>query len=314
MLRFQWWNGFLGPLETLPQMPLKSMTGFARRDGTEGQTAWHWEVRSVNSRGMDLRLRLPPGFDTLEPAVREAVGKRVTRGSVAVNLRADRRCDDVTVRLNEAVLAEAIKAAERIRQLTGGEPARPEGLLALKGVFEVVETAEDEAATARLHTAMLTSLSEALDGLVAARVSEGARLRSALEAQVSEIERLTRLIAAAPGRTPDAIRARIAELVSRLVEGSNGLDPARLHQEAVLVATRSDVEEELQRLYAHIASARELLAEDNAIGRKLDFLAQEFNREANTLTSKAGDPEISRHGLALKAVIDQWREQVQNIE
>ena len=187
-------------------------------------------------------------------------------------------------------------------------------MLALKGVLEVIENPEDEAETARLHEAMLKSFGEALEGMIAGREAEGQRLKSLLEAQVDEIDRLACLVEAAPGRRPEAIKARIKDLVTKLIDSANTFDPARLHLEAVLIATRSDVEEELKRLHAHIAAARDLLAEDQAIGRKLDFLAQEFNREANTLTSKAGDAEISRYGLALKVVIDQLREQVQNIE
>jgi uncharacterized protein (TIGR00255 family) len=290
------------------------MTGFARHDGTAGAAAWHWEVRSVNNRGLDLRLRLPPGYDTLEPLVREMVAKRVTRGSVIVNLRAERQAGEAQVRLNETALNQAIKAAERVRGIVGGEPPRAEGLLALKGVLEVIEEPEDEAETAKLHDLMLKGFAVALDGMVAAREAEGRRLKSVLEAQVAEIERLVQLVEASPGRRPEAIKARLADLVARLTDSAVGLDPQRLHQEAVLVATRADVEEELKRLHAHIGAARDLLAEDGAIGRKLDFLAQEFNREANTLTSKAGDADISRHGLSLKAVIDQLREQVQNIE
>lgn len=295
-------------------MPMKSMTGFARRDGALDGATWHWEIRSVNNRGLDLRLRLAPGYEALEPAVREGIARRVTRGSVAVNLRADRQAGETRVRLNETALAGALAAAERIRQITGGEPPRAEGLLALKGVLEVIENPEDEAETARLHGAMLKSFAEALESMVAAREAEGRRLAAVFEVQINDIARLTGLVERAPGRRPEAIQARLTELVGKLTHSGNGLDPARLHQEAVLIATRADVEEELKRLAAHVAAARDLLADDQAIGRKLDFLAQEFNREANTLTSKAGDAEVSRHGLALKIVIDQLREQVQNIE
>ncbi len=238
-------------------MAIKSMTGFARRDGSLNGATWHWEVRSVNNRSLDLRLRLPPGYETLEPAVRDATAKRITRGSVSINLRAERETGEAQVRLNETALAAAIKATERIRQITGGEPPRAEGLLALKGVLELIENPEDEAETARLHEAMLKSFTEALDGMVAAREAEGRRLKTVLDAQVDEIDRLTRLVEAAPGRRPEAIKARIKELVSKLLDSANSFDPARLHQEAVLIATRSDVEEELKRLAcAHRRCAR----------------------------------------------------------
>ena len=295
-------------------MTIKSMTGFARRDGAFGRATWHWEVRSVNGRGLDLRLRLPPGFEALEPSVREGVAKRIVRGSVTVNLRAERETGEAEVRLNETALAQAIKATERIRQLIGSPPPSAEGLLALKGVLEVVEQPEDERETAALHEAMLKGLVETLDGVVAAREAEGRRLAAVLEAQIADIARLVAQVEASPGRRSEAIKARLKDLIGKLLETSNGLDPARLHQEAVLIATRNDVEEELQRLKAHVSAAREILAEQNSVGRKLDFLAQEFNREANPLTSKAADSETSRLGLALKVVIDQMREQVQNIE
>jgi uncharacterized protein (TIGR00255 family) len=161
---------------------------------------------------------------------------------------------------------------------------------------------------------MLASLTTVLDGVITARSAEGRRLGAVLEAQLAEIARLVGLIEASPARTPAAIKERLKEQVARLLETGQGLDPARLHQEAVLLATRADVEEELKRLKAHIEAVRELMSDPGAVGRKLDFLAQEFNREANTLTSKAADAEIARLGLALKVVIDQMREQVQNVE
>jgi uncharacterized protein (TIGR00255 family) len=295
-------------------MTLKSMTGFARDDGTSGFAVWHWEVRSVNGRGLDVRLRLPTGYEALEPKVREIVAQRLTRGSVSVSLHANRQASQAEVRLNEDALRQVIKAAQRIRDLTGGEAPRAEGLLALKGVLEVVEEEDDAAVVEATHTLMLQGLTTAVEGLVEARTSEGGRLASVIGAQIAEIERLVDVVERSPLRTPAAIGQRLKDLVGRLVETDNGLDPQRLHQEAVLLATRADVEEELRRLRVHIAAARDLLAEPGAVGRKLDFLAQEFNREANTLCSKANDTDISKAGLALKVVIDQMREQVQNIE
>ena len=295
-------------------MTLKSMTGFARRDGTSGAAAWHWEVRSVNGRGLDVRLRFPPGYEALEPKVRETAGKELTRGSVSVSLSVGRQTAQSEVRLNEVALAQVIKAAERIRELTGGEAPRPEGLLSLKGVLEVADESDTPESVEAAHAAMLASFGEALAGLVAARSAEGARLAVVIADQLVEIERLVTAVEVSPARTPEAITKRLKELVGRLLEADNGFDPARLHQEAVLLATRADVEEELRRLRMHIAAARDLLAEPGAVGRKFDFLAQEFNREANTLCSKANDPDITRAGLALKVVIDQMREQVQNLE
>lgn len=295
-------------------MTLQSMTGFARADGTLGGTVWHWELKSVNNRGLDVRLKLPAGFDALEPKVREGLSKRFSRGSIAVNLAVSRETGMAEIRINKDALAHVMRAAENIRQATGGAPPSPEGLLALKGVLEVVDTTEDESQTAALHAAMTQSLETALDALATARRAEGQRLKTVLEAQVGEIARLVTAVESAPGRTPDAIKARLTEQVARLMETGKAFDPLRLHQEAVMIATRADVEEEVKRLHAHLEAARQLLAEPGAVGRKLDFLAQEFFREANTLTSKAADADIAKAGLSLKIVVDQMREQVQNIE
>lgn len=295
-------------------MTLKSMTGFARRDGSAGTATWAWEIRSVNGRGLDVRLRMPPGYEALEPKVREAVAKQLTRGSVSVNLTVSRQSALSEIKLNEAALAQVIKAAERVRQLTGGEPARTEALLGLKGVLEISDETDTPDVLEATHAAMMKSFTDALAGVASARATEGERLAVIIAGQIAEIERLTAFVEGSPARTPDAIAKRLKDLVGRLMEADNGFDPARLHQEAVLIATRADVEEELRRLHVHIAAARDLMVEPGAVGRKFDFLAQEFNREANTLCSKANDTEITKAGMALKVVIDQMREQVQNLE
>lgn len=293
-------------------MTLNSMTGFARAEGAVAGVRWFWEVKSVNGRGLDVRIRLPQGHDQLEPKVREAAAKRFVRGSLTINLNAQRDTAAVEVRVNEAALAQVLRAVEEVRRLTGAPPPSADGLLALRGVLEVSET--DGSLDQSMAAAMLSSLDQALDALLGSRADEGRRLTSVLSALIDEIERLTRFVQASPSRTANAIQTRLRDQVARLTDASPALDPARLHQEAILLATRSDVEEELQRLSAHVESARILLSERMPAGRKLDFLAQEFNREANTLTSKAIDMDVSRAGLALKTVIDQMREQVQNIE
>ena len=295
-------------------MTVKSMTGFARADASLGAVTWHWEVRSVNGRGLDVRVRLPAGYEGLEPAVRESVAKHLVRGNVSVTLSADRREGGQEIRLNEEALAEVVKAADRIRELTGCALPRADGLIGIKGVLEVSEKEEETEETTARFQAMLDHLNEVLAALVSARSAEGQRLEKVLDAHLVEIERLVKLIESSPARTPAAVETRLKEQVARLVETGNGLDEDRLHQEAVLLATRADVEEELKRLTAHIGAARELLRDNGAVGRKFDFLAQEFNREANTVCSKANVVEITRAGLALKTVIDQMREQVQNIE
>lgn len=296
-------------------MTIKSMTGFARAEGAHDDATWHWEVRSVNGRGLDLRLRLPSGLEHLEPRVREAVGRHIARGSINLTLASERSASNAEIKLNEHALAQIMQVAGRIRALTDAAPPRIDGLISIKGVLDIIEPEDDPDRVTARADAMLRSLDESLRALVGARAAEGARLAAALDAHLAEIERLVAVVRASPARTPEAIAARLQEQVRRLLDAGNGaFDPARLHQEAVLLATRADVEEELQRLTSHIGAARELLAADGAVGRKFDFLAQEFNREANTLCSKANDLEITRAGLALKTVIDQLREQVQNIE
>ncbi len=291
------------------------MTGFARQDGSGEGLAWAWEARSVNGRGLDIRLRLPPGFDAIDAAVRETVTKRISRGNVTINLTTERQNGTGTVRLNEGVLQDILKASDRVAEMSGG--ARPDtaALLTMKGVLEIGDNGLDDPEQRAVRERLLIkSFEETADKLVASRRSEGARLGQIISAQLVEIERMTGEVRASPSRTPETIRLRMQDLVSRLLEASGTFDKDRLHQEAVLAATRADVEEELARLTAHVAAAREILDEKSAVGRKLDFLAQEFNREANTLCSKANAVDVTRIGLGLKSVIDQLREQVQNVE
>jgi uncharacterized protein (TIGR00255 family) len=295
-------------------MSIKSMTGFARADGANGLLSWHWEVRSVNGRGLDLRLRLPPGYEALEVRVREAVAKRISRGSLTANLNVKRSEGATQIRLNEAALRQVLAAVDNLRAMTDVAAPSAEALLGIKGVLEVVEPEESEAETQARNEAMLASLGQALDAMVRSRQAEGGRLQAIVLQQLEAIERLVATVEASPSRSPEVIRQRLREQVGRLIETGVGLDEARLYQEAAMLATRADVEEELKRLTAHIAGARELVVSREPAGRRLDFLAQEFNREANTLCSKAADPETTRAGLELKAVIDQMREQVQNIE
>jgi uncharacterized protein (TIGR00255 family) len=294
-------------------MPLTSMTGFARSDGANATAAWHWEVRSVNARGLDVRLRLPPGIDWLEPQVRETIAGRFVRGNISVALTLA-ATSAVELRLNEQALAQVVAAARRVQELTGGEPPRVEGLLAIRGVLESVEPDASDEARATRGRELLASLRQALDGVAQARAAEGGRLTDVIASLIDQVAMLTAEIAASPSRSLDAMRRRIGEQVARILEAGTQLDPGRLHQEAVLAATRADIEEELKRLASHITAARELIAAREPSGRRFDFLAQEFHREANTLCSKSVDPEVTRRGLSLKVLIDQLREQVQNIE
>jgi uncharacterized protein (TIGR00255 family) len=268
----------------------------------------------VNGRGLDIRLRLTPGFEALEPRIREAVAKRVSRGSLSVNLSVKRAHGQTEIRLNEVALKQVLAAVERLRATVPVGAPSAEALLNVRGVLELVEPEESEAEAAQRTEAMLENLGSALDGMVRARADEGSHLTAIVVRQLAEIERLVAVIERSPSRAPAAIRQRLREQVAKLLEAGATLDETRLYQEAALLAARADVEEELKRLTAHVAAARALLDSRDPAGRRLDFLAQEFNREANTLCSKACDAEITRTGLELKAVIDQMREQVQNIE
>jgi uncharacterized protein (TIGR00255 family) len=295
-------------------MTLKSMTGFARADVTHGDTAWHWEVRSVNGRNLDLRLRLPSGFDALEIKARGLAQEKLARGNCTISLWVKRESGQTEIKLNETALRQAQAVAERAQDLTGLKPARLDTLLGMRGVVETVEGEESEEAQAALMHALIASLAVALDQLVSARAREGERLQTVIEKQLAVIGTLVERAANASARQPEAIVQRLGEQIARLTEPGSTLDPDRLHQEALLLAAKADIQEELDRLRAHVAAANELIDSSQPSGRKFEFLAQEFNREANTICSKASDIEISRAGLELKTVIDQLREQVQNIE
>ncbi len=295
-------------------MALKSMTGFARSDGLHGETKWFWELRSVNGRSLDLRLRLPAGLERLEAAVRTKCQEHLTRGNCTITLGVKREAGQMEIRLNQTVLEQALAVADRAKVVSGLKPARLDTLLSMRGVVEVAEAEESEAERDALSNALLAGLDAALGELVAARASEGRRLQEFIEKQLTSIAALVSEARTAMSRQPEMFARRLREQLDRLDEAGAGLEPERLHQEALLLAAKADIQEELDRLLAHVAAAKELIASDRPAGRKLEFLAQEFNREANTTCSKAADIEISRIGLELKSVIDQLREQVQNIE
>jgi uncharacterized protein (TIGR00255 family) len=295
-------------------MTLKSMTGFARTDGVHGDTSWFWEARSVNGRSLDLRLRLPSGLERLEAGTRSLCQEKLARGNCAVSLAVKRETGMMEIRLNEAALAQALAVAERARGLTDLKAARLDTLLGMRGVVETAEPEESEEEQAALGHALLAGLAAALDQLVRVRAAEGERLQCVIEKQLGTIEELVKRATATVARQPEMLASRLKEQIARLSETGASLEPERLHQEALLLAAKADIQEELDRLRAHVAAANELIASGEPAGRKLEFLAQEFNREANTICSKASDIEISRTGLELKSVIDQLREQVQNIE
>ncbi len=290
---------------------IASMTGFARSAGTTGAVQWLWEIRTVNGRGLDIRVRVPNGFDAAGEAARAALSKALARGQCQLNLTLTRPEASARVRIDESLLASLAAAVARVPRPAGVGPATLDGLLGVRGVVETESEAGADPET--LNRDLVAGIDGLVADLVTARRAEGARLQAIVSGQIEDIARLTQAAQDCPARRPEAVRARLAESVAALV-GAGGLAPDRLHQEAVLLAAKADVREELDRLRAHLDAVGELLIEGGAIGRRLDFLAQELGREANTLCAKAGDITLSRIGLDLKAVVEQFREQVQNVE
>jgi uncharacterized protein (TIGR00255 family) len=295
-------------------MTLVSMTGFAESHGAKESLRWRWEVKSVNGRGLELRLRTPPGLDGIEPAARLLANERFRRGNLQATLTIEPLEGARALRVDPAALAAAVRIAREIAGETGLAPARVDGLLALKGVIVQDDALPADAALrAAREAAILESLAIAFDALKRARRNEGGKLGHVLGGQIDEIDRLTKEAAQLAAGQPAVLRDKLAAQVKELLAGAS-LPEERLAQEVALLATRADVREELDRLGAHVSEARTLLASGEAIGRKLDFLSQEFNREANTLCSKSADVALTRVGLALKHSIDQFREQAQNVE
>jgi uncharacterized protein (TIGR00255 family) len=296
-------------------MNLQSMTGFSRVAAEHDGAAIAWELKSVNGKTIEARLRLQQGFERLEPLVRQLVQKRFSRGNIQASLTVGRAAGTLAQPvINEAFLKDLAGLAKRLEEQFGVAPASADGLLALRGVLDIPEVAETEEARASVDAAVLGVLDLALAGLEQARLAEGAALGTVLSAHIDTIEVLVLRAEADPSRDPAAIRARMAEQVALLMDASANLDESRLHQEAAFLATKADIREEIDRLKTHVASGRALLDGGGAVGRKLDFLAQEFNRESNTLCSKSNAATVTAIGLELKAVVDQFREQVQNLE
>lgn len=295
-------------------MALSSMTGFARSHGTSGPYAFEWELKSVNAKGFDFRMRLPPGWDDVETAARKRATELLSRGTVYANLTVKRTGAASIVRINEDVLASILKVAAEISARTDAVAPSVDGLLGIKGVIEVVEPESDEAEMQAARAAVSASFEQALQSLIDMRKREGVALGQILGQRMDEMVRLAKQAEDAPGRKPEAIRARLSEQIAALLETSDRFDADRLSQEAVMIAAKADIREELDRIAAHIAQTRELLGKGGAVGRRLDFLAQEFNREVNTTCSKSNDIELTNTGLEMKTVVEQFREQVQNLE
>jgi uncharacterized protein (TIGR00255 family) len=292
---------------------INSMTGFAAVSGDAPGGRWSWEIKTVNARGLDLRLRVPHGFDAVEIEARRLLAVRLTRGACHATLIVARDAAPVRVRVNTEVLAALIRGLDSIKIPPTIRPASLDGLLAARGVVDYLDAPLDEADSTALRSACLAGLGEALDALSVMRADEGQALRGVLGERMSAIAGLVKAADEAPQRQAAAIREKLAASIAMLSERFS-LDPNRLHQEALILAAKADVREELDRLVAHVAAARALLEAGGAVGRRLDFLAQELGREANTFCAKVNDAALTAIGLELRVEIEQFREQVQNIE
>lgn len=291
-------------------MTLSSMTGFAQEDGADDRVQWRWEARSVNGKGLDLRLRLPRGWERLDPLVRVAVQDRLKRGTISVSLDIRPIAGRSAVRINQPLLDDLIARCE-----TFGDTPRLEALFAVHGVVESMdEDTSDLAENEDRIAAVTEGLEDVIARLAAARAEEGGRIAGVLRDHLGEIEALVEEAGQCGEASAEAIRDRLAAQLAELLRENSAPPPERLAQEVAVLAVKADVREELDRLRAHIGAARDLLREGVAIGRRLDFLCQEFNREANTLAAKASVLTLTRIGLNLKTVIDRLREQAQNLE
>jgi len=293
---------------------LSSMTGFARAAGSRGVWRWSVELKCVNAKGLDVRLRVPPVLDRIEAEARQRLSRALARGTCFATIDVKREGATMRARIDGALLEDIAAQARAAADKYGLAPPSLDGLLAVRGVVETIDGADDEVEIAAVAAAALSTLDIAIAALIAARRAEGAALEAVLEARLDEIAALTRAADENPARKPEAVRARLAAGVAQLLGSSRGLDEARLHQEAILLAAKADIREELDRLGAHVGAARELLGQGGAVGRRLDLLAQEIYSEANTLCAKSNDVSLTRQGLELRAQIEQLREQVQNIE
>jgi uncharacterized protein (TIGR00255 family) len=294
------------------------MTGYARAQGSDDRRRWVWEARSVNGRNLEIRCRVPPGFDRLENPARNAVGAHLKRGNVSLTLTITSEQQGKPLRINRALLAELAALVEEVRKGTGALAPTADGLLRVRGVIEEeTESAETDEAIAALDRGLSATLGEVLKALGTARAAEGKALARVIDGHIVEIENLCRRAAERAAAQIGTLRARFDSKLAELLERAPPLSEERFAQEVALLVGKADVREELDRLAAHIAQAQSLLTEarpDNPVGRKFDFLCQEFNREANTLCSKSADIELTRIGIELKGVVERMREQVQNVE
>ncbi|QFY59633.1 YicC family protein [Rhizobium grahamii] len=295
-------------------MALQSMTGFARREGTTGRWRWAWELRSVNGKGLDVRLRLPPGLERLEADVRRFVGEQFGRGNMQVSLSVSTSENRLETVLNQEALAAVLSLRDQLGGIIDPAPLQLDTLLSIRGIIDFREPEDSEDAIVLRDAEIMDGLKAALSDLCLMRESEGSALARVLLDHVAMIESLTQTVERDPSRSTAEIVAKLSAQVAMLMDGAGPFDRDRLHAEAALLATKADLREEVDRLKAHVAAARDLLAKGGPVGRKLDFLAQEFNRESNTVCSKSNAAAVTAAGIELKVVIDQFREQVQNLE
>ncbi len=295
-------------------MGLQSMTGFARSEGSFGRYRIAWEIRSVNGKGLDLRLRLPSGVERLETDVRKVVSDRFSRGNLQLSLTLTASDAKLEAKVNRQALDAILALRDELSDVIDPSPLKFDTLIAMRGIVDIREAEEDEAETLALDEAIVASLKEALDRLQRMRESEGAALASVLTDQVGQIADLITVVESDPSRSPEEIARRLTQQVASLLQDTSALDSSRLYGEAALLATKADLREEIDRLKTHVSAVRELLEKGGPVGRRLDFLAQEFNRESNTICSKSNSSSVTTAGLGLKVVIDQFREQVQNLE
>jgi len=295
-------------------MTIMSMTGFARGAGAANGFHWNWEIKSVNNKGLDVRTRLPSFLDGFDLQVKKVVPSVITRGSVFISLTIDSDTDGETLVINEERLQALLELAKRYSGAEGVEKPSLDGLLAVKGVVDVSvrETTDEE--REGLESALLASLSDVLKKLVKARAEEGARMFGVLNDQISQVEALAGKARSIAGVRDQAIFDRYKAQLAKLENIDKPVSEERIVQELAVLAVKADIQEELDRLDSHVEEAKALLSKGKPVGRRLDFLCQEFNREANTLCSKSSDSELTKIGLDLKVLIDQFREQVQNIE
>ncbi|WP_105437291.1 YicC/YloC family endoribonuclease [Neorhizobium sp. T25_13] len=295
-------------------MTLQSMTGFARSEGTSGRNRYAWELRSVNGKGLDIRLRLPPGLERLEPDVRRLITEKFSRGNLQATLTLTVAETKVEAVLNRDALAAVMALRAELGDLVDPSPLKLDTLMGIRGLVDIREAEEDEETVAARDTAILASLDEAIGRLQRMREGEGTALAAVLKGQVARIAELAQVVETDPSRTPEEIARKLSFQLAALLQEAPTLDRDRLHAEAALLATKADLREEIDRLKAHVAAAGELIDKGGPVGRRLDFLAQEFNRESNTICSKSNSAAVTSAGIDLKVVIDQFREQVQNLE